>query len=183
LVLAGPVEPGMFTASGQRPVCPAPAKRCQLPAVLWVLAPMRAAACPSVRGPDAPNRAPPPALTVGPRCTMLRIWLDSAVKFPRWLEATGPRLKKCWPPAEAKPLACSPKLARVGTTGRLPCTMLALRNMLSLTVRRLCAMRPAAKFCAETVVRALRRCSSVISLSRFEPKGRPPAVVKAPLRP
>jgi len=89
--------------------------------------------------------------------------------------------KKCWllaaPDLKLDVLATrAPKLAPLGATGRAPRIILALRSMLSLTGVE-CDMRPLAKSCEETCITALRIRSSVITRSRFEPKGRPPGVV------
>ena len=65
----------------------------------------------------------------------------------------------------------------VCATGREPRIMLALRIMPSLTGMER-DMRPLAKSCEETLLRALRTCVSVPMVSRFEPKRGPPGRMK-----
>jgi hypothetical protein len=90
----------------------------------------------------------------------------------------GPALlvKKCWLFAAAVGKAArftgrftGCRLALVGVTGSVPCIRLPCRSMFSFTGWRLCAMRPFAKFCEETVVIAPRKCALVMIPCRFDP--------------
>lgn len=74
----------------------------------------------------------------GPRCTMPRTWLASEEKLEARPVGVATPLEKKRPPLavvgrklEGLPTRL-PRLASLGTTGGVPCTMLALRNIPSL---------------------------------------------------
>jgi hypothetical protein len=83
---------------------------------------------------------------------------------------------KCWLLANGAGMASrftgwfsGSRLALVGVTGSVPCIRLPCCSMSMVTGWRLCAMRPLAKFCAETIVMALRKCAFVVIPCRFVP--------------
>jgi len=119
--------------------------------------PARAGTFPPDRGPFAKGYICPEGKEVreaGPALLVTKCWLWAAVAG-RAVRFTG--------------RSSGGRLALVGVTGSVPCTRLPCCSMSMFTGWRLCAMRPFAKFCAETVVIALRKCAFVMIPCRFVP--------------